>query len=823
MKIKCSLVNLIQLNLKLSNLKFFAAAIFLLIINTNLRAQVKLTGTVNDASLLSLPNSGVTLINLSNNQKQSLTTDSVGAFTFSNLKGGNYLITASFTGYHKAELNILITRDTTLKIILKQASTVLNEVNVISNKSTLESNAEKITYNVSNSITATGSDGLTAVSQIPGVMVNNNEISSAGKGLLKVMVNGQLIQLTGLDLMRYLKSMSANQISKIELLKNPSANFDAEGNAGIINIVTRQIKKQGYSGNIQTSGKHWIHDQKTIYGVSNFYALNGSGNLNYNSEKVSVYGTLNLDQDHHLEGFQTDLYYPKQTWKQTDTGNYTYRNINLIAGADFIVSPKTSIGFSYLGGRNVYDGSDHVNNPIFNNFTGGLDSTLRTYATYHPIAMSNSINVHTVISFDSTGKKLLLNADYYNYYRTDKSDFESKSYLPNSGVPINNTRYYDTNKQNINVYTFKADTEIPSAIGTWAFGGKLSFIDNYSNAFYYRKINSEQVYDTNLSNEFDYKENTQSLYANFNGEKGKWKYQGGLRAELTQTQGYSYTIDQNTEVDYLKLFPSLLISYQPNADNGLSFSFGRRINRPSFWNLNPFKSLFTAYSYGQGNPYLQPEYNSNFELSHVYKRTLTSSIFLNITNNGFNYVTIASPDTNLVYTTPINFLKTYRYGISESFSLTGVSWLENNNQATFYRTNSYSNNNSFNDIKGYGLYLATNNTVYFNANKTFAAAANFWYQFPEVNHIGKSDSYYKLDLGLTALALKKNLNITLNVNDVFRSSAMAVTTVVNGVKQKFTNFQINRYAQLSLSYRFGNKEAKAKDHQTGNEDERGRN
>lgn len=804
-------------------MKLFITAILLLVINTTLLAQVKLSGTVNDAAQLPLPHSGITLVNLSTSQKQSLTTDKNGAFTFSNLTTGNYLVSTSFTGYHKNEINIQISRDTSIKIILKQANTSLDEVNVVANKSTLENNAEKLTYNLSNSISATGADGLTAVSQIPGVKVNNDEISSAGKGLLKVMVNGQLIQLTGLDLMRYLKSMSANQISKIELIKNPSASFDADGNAGIINIVTKQSKKQGYSGNVQASGKHWIHDQRSIYGISNFYALNGSANLNYNSEKVSVYGNLNLDQDHHLEGFQTDLYYPKQTWMQTDTGVYSYRNINLIAGADFVVSKKTSLGFSYQGGRNIYDGYDRVNNPIYNNSTGGLDSTLKTYATYHPIARSNSINMHTVVNFDTTGKKLLLNADYYNYYRTDVSDFDSKSFLPNSSAPVGTTRYYDTNKQNINVYTFKADAEIPTAIGTWAFGGKLSFIDNYSNAFYYKKIREELVYDTNLSNEFDYKENTQALYTNFNGEKGKWKYQAGLRAEITQTKGYSYTAKQTTEVDYIKLFPSLLVSYQSDTDNSLSFSFGRRINRPSFWNLNPFKSLYTAYTYGQGNPYLQPEYNSNFELTHAYKSVLTSSAFLNITNNGFNYVTIARPDTNLVYTTPINFLKTYRYGISESFSLTAFSWLQNNNQFTVYRTNSYSNNSSFVDIKGFGAYLATNNTIYFNSDKTFAAAANFWYQFPEVNHISRSEAYYKLDLGLTALAFKKNLNITLNVNDVLRSSAMATTTVVNGMKQKFTNFQINRFAQLSLSYRFGNKDSKSKDRQTGNEDERKRN
>lgn len=348
-------------------MKSLLTATLLLLLNGSLFAQYKLTGTVNDQQNLPLPYSGVILSDLTRSKNQTTTTDSSGIFIFKNLKAGKYQLSSSYIGFQKNSIDLTLSADTSIKIVLQSLNNQLSEVTVTGGKpAALINNTEKLTYNVSSSITATGTDGLTAVSQIPGVKVSNNEISSAGKGQLKVMVNGQVIQLAGLDLMRYLKSMSANQISKIELIKNPSASFDADGNAGLINILTKQSKKQGYSGNLQLNGKHWLHDQKTIYGTSNFYALNGSANLNYNSEKLSVYSSVNLDKDHHLEGFQTDLYYPKQTWLQTDTGDYTYHNINVIAGADYKLSSKTTIGLSYLGGRGVYDGADHVNNPIYN-------------------------------------------------------------------------------------------------------------------------------------------------------------------------------------------------------------------------------------------------------------------------------------------------------------------------------------------------------------------------------------------------------------------------------------------------------------------------
>lgn len=705
-----------------------------------------------------------------------------------------------------------------------QIDTNLREVKITAVKLTVKNNSDRLVFNVSTSITANGSDALNALSKVPGVKISDGQIGISGKGSVRVMINDQLVQLSGTDLVRYLKSIPAAQISKIELIKNPGANYDAEGNAGLINIVTRQNTKKGYFANIQVNGKQWVHHPGKVYGTRDYQALNAGADLSYNSGNLSAHASLNFDRDHHLEGFQTDLYYPRQIWMQSDTGDYKYRNLNYEAGLDYKVNPAFSIGLNYMGGRNVYEGSDHVNNTFRKPGSTQLDSTLRTYATYYPIARTNAVNLHSIIKFDTSGRKLLLNADYFNYYRTDVSDLESNSFRPDGSLnPEGHTRYFDTNQQKINIYTFKADAELPTRFAQFAFGGKVSFIDNYSNAFYFnRKADDQLVYNPGLSNEFDYKENTQSLYASLNIDHQQWKYKAGLRAEFTQTKGYSYLLKQNTDNNYVKLFPSLSVSYQLNINNDFSFNFGRRINRPTFWNLNPYKSLYTAYSYGQGNPYLQPEYNSNFELSHNYKSIISSSLFFNMTDNGFSNVTLADEQTNIVYTTPLNFIKTYRYGISENLSLPLASWLDNNNQLTFSYVNARSRMDNIRSVKGFGLYLSTSNNIYFNEAKTLAAAVNFWYQFPEVDHISRTDRYYKLDLGLKASVLQKKADLSLTVNDVFLSSVPAITTNVNNIQQKFTNFQLYRYVLLGISYHFGNQTAKSGDRNSGNEEERGR-
>ncbi len=805
-------------------MKFLINFFLVSIISISIHAQAVLTGTVNNTSNTPVAYAIVRLQRLPGHPQQVLQTDSTGSFRFAELPTGAYVLNAAATGYQTAALHINIERDTVVSILLQPSTTRLGEVTVTAGKPAIENDPDKLVYNVASNITATGSNVLEAIAKVPGIKVNDNEISITGKGAVKVLINDRLVQLAGIDLVRYLKSMSASQISKIELIKNPSAQYDAEGNAGLINITTRQRKKEGYSGTVQANAKGWLHNPAVVYGTRNYEALNASATLNYNAERWSAYGSINLDQDQHLEGFRTTIWYPKQTWIQSDTGKYTYLNANIIAGADYKISRNTSIGFNYQGGKNMYDGGDYVNNPVFDNATGKQDSIMKTRATYHPIADNHSINLHSAINFDTTGRRLLLNADYFSYYRTDRSDFESNNYLGEDIThPSGTTRYYDDNKQRIHIYTLKADMELPTRFAKFMLGGKLSFIDTYSNAFYYKKnAAGELEYDTNLSNEFDYKENTQALYISMNKEQGSWKYEAGLRGELTQTTGYSYTLDQRTQRKYLRLFPSLSVSWQANADNSLAFALGRRINRPSFWNLNPFKSLYTAYSYGEGNPSLNPEYNTNIELSHTFRNRFTSSLFFNKTDDGFNNVTLASADTNLVYTIPLNFIRTYRYGISENVSFTVFNWLDNNNQVTFYHTDAQSAIPQVSSISGWGLYLATNNNIYFNRDKTFAAAVNCWYQFPEINHIGRSDAYFKLDIGLKASVMKKKVDIALTMNDICMSSAVTINSTINGARQQLSNFQLNRYLLLGISYRFGGKAASTPSGDTGNQEERGR-
>lgn len=784
---------------------------FFFLINYSV-GQHKIQGTVRDQDQNKVPFATIVLLNTDSSVAATALADSAGMFMISQLKTSTYTLTIASMGYAPYKQAFNLHHDTTINPLLAIVRSQLGVVEVVQQKPLIERKTDRVVFNVGQSITAIGSNGLEAISKAPGVKVADNSISLVGKGAVQVMVNDRLLQLSGEDLTRYLQSLSANDIGSIEVMTNPPARYDAAGNAGLINIVLKRNRKQGYNGTIQGGYK-----QADYYGTGEL-----GGNMNYNAGNWSLYGNLGATKGRFLEGFKTDLYYPAQTWMQSDTGDYKIKEVHGTLGADYQLSSKSSIGMVYMGGTGRYDGSDHVQNPIYN-LNGQLDSTLRTYAVYQPVWVNNAVNLHYLTNLDDKGKKLSMDADFFNYHREDQSDFESNSYTASGEItPWGKNLYYNTAKQNINIYTFKADIELPTTFAKFMLGGKIGFIDNYSNALYYRILEQTHVYDSTRSSEFTYKENTQALYASASKELGKWTMQAGIRGEFTQTNGYSHTLLQTNTNQYFKIFPSVFVSYRQDDNNTYAFTYGKRINRPTFWTLNPYKSLLTAYSYFEGDPYLQPEYNSNFELSHTFKSLLTTTAFLNITNNGFENIWMPNSDTNVVFKRPINFLTSYRYGISETISITPWSWLESMNMVSVYYTNARSAIPNVKELSDWGCYISTNNTITFNEAKTFMGAVNFWCQFPEVNHISTSNTYYKLDLGIKVLALQKQLAIALNANDLLRSSASVMYTTVNNIRQTFTNFQVNRNVTLSLTYKFGNNALKSNTHNTGNEEERSR-
>ncbi len=777
---------------------------------------------VQDGNHQSVPFAKITINQSKHSSPLVRQTNEEGKFLFKELPAGKYDINIYAFGFEKETVSVELHNDTLLSFVLKPLHQTLTELTISGKKPTIIRKPDRVIYDLDNSISTEGSNGLETLSKAPGIKVSGNHFALAGKGQVGVMINNRPVHLSGESLIRYLKSLSASQISKIEIITHPSAKYTAEGNAGLINIVTKKSSDGGFSGNIQGSLKRSVFTDPPYYGARNYGYASGSAGLYYDHKKWSAYANMSYRHGRQLEGYGIDVYYPGKHWSMKDTGDFKGRSFSFRGGMDYQLSKKTTIGAGYQFEKTIYIGDDHINAPIYHS-NQKVDSFIHSFADYYPVAYSNGINLHLIHDIGAEGAKLTLNADYFNYYRHDRSHFRTDIYTHKGQLlPGSSERYYDTTLQNIKIYTLKADMELPTSFANYAFGGKVSFIDNYSNIYYYDITATPKELIAALSNEYRYKENTQSLYVSGNKEVGKWGLRAGVRAEFTQTKGRSYFKNTQIKNQYLKLFPSFLVAYQSDKQNKLTLSFDKRIHRPTFWNLNPYKSLMTVYSYVEGNPYLRPEYISNIEIAHHFKQLFTTSLYVNIINNGFADITQAHKDSSNIYTTPLNVIKARRYGFSEEVSLHPFPWWENNSQVNVYYTTTHSDFDFIDGIEGMGLYLETNNTVFFNKEKTWSGFIQFWCQFPEVKDMGKSDTYYNLDAGVQTLLLDKRLNLSLTASDILQSSAPVIHSTVNHLRETYTNFQVFSNVRLAVSWNFGNKKIKQKPVETGNKSEKER-
>lgn len=797
--------------------RFFFTVLSLLFIQHLSMAQVSLSGHIFDNHHQQLSDASVRIQYMADTTVKKGQNGHEGSFHFTALQKGLYELQISKTGYVSTSIYIQLSGDSTLTIALQPYTEELSAVTVTGRKKAIEQKPDRIIFNVSSSVTAQGGNALTALSKVPGVKISGSDIGLAGKGSVKIMVDNKMMDISDKNLTNYLASYAARDIEKIEVITSPGANYDAAGSAGIIHIITKTGQQEGWSGAVQGT-----------YGRQNTYNnVNLNGSVNYKKDKWNAFANFNLKRSKELMGWIIGVQYPDHNWSLNDTGIYRIDDYTATAGLGYQIGKNSQLQLSYhFGyreeGRNL-NGHDDVKNYIINNATGKTDSVIRSYAVYNPIAKTNALNLHYNTQLDSKGTTLSADADYFNFFRTDYSNFKGYTQIPDLESPESNiSLFYNTAKQNILIYTAKADLTLPTDFATWMIGAKLSNINIYSDALYYNVLTGNKVYDSSKSNIYEYTENTQAAYIQGSKKWSAFTLNAGVRAEYTTVKGHSVSLGKTDKSSYVKFYPSVSFTYALDGKNSLWLEYNKRINRPTFWTLNPYRSLLTAFAYYDGNPALKPEYTSQLEVGHSYKQLLYSSLYYRHTNNGFDNLTIGSRDTILVYRTPLNFLTTSTWGIQERINLQPAHWWETALQFNLYYTNSKSDLDYVEDLDGWGQYLSVGNTFYLNKQKTFSGAVNFWCQFPEVDHIGTTNTYNSLDLGLLYTTPDKQWTLGLNATDIFKNSAPAYYTKVNGLQQSYEHFQLNRSVVFSVTYQFGSRPKAGTDRQTGNEEERSR-
>jgi iron complex outermembrane recepter protein len=771
---------------------------------------VKLKGKITSENI-PLQWATVSISNLDGKIINGTTSQQDGSFEL-NLKSDSYKIAITFLGFTNYESEILVMENTDLgTIVLQKNVTDLAEVIIQTKKKTIEQKTDRLIYNFENNVATTGGDALSVINTAPGIVVKNDVITLLGKGTSRVMIDGRLIELTGEELNNYLKSISASDIKNIEIISNPPAKYEADGFGGLINIIMKKGVQNSWKNSTTLS-----YDQNK-YGISTL-----RNNFFYNKDKFKFSASVNGKTGYKDAEEVLEMYFPDGLSKMSSETKVKNENLSGKLALDYDLSKRTTIGFQFL---------NDVNNPDF-----GSDIRIDNYNTNNQLqnvtlnksftdraSKNQTYNVHLITKLDSLNRKLSFDVDYFNYSSKFNRDFTANNFTPQMEFIDVNQSGRNNSNQDIDNWSFKADMEHPFKKLNLSYGAKMSFTTSVSDVLFYDTISGNPELDPSQSNQFKYTENNQAIYINADKKiSEKWNLQMGLRLENTQTKGFSETLNQENENNYLKLFPTFYASYKKNENNTFSFNYGKRINRPRFDLLNPFRIYINSNSYSEGNPFLKPSFSNNFELAHSYKEVLRTSIFLNAITNGYGVIFTSIPTTNTQIVTRENYFKSLNYGVGESYSVTLAKWWQSENSIYFLGSKTeFTKNINATPTNSLQVDFTTNNT--FVLRKSTKFQVDFNYSTPFKNGLYKIGYVSSFDIGIKQDLLNKSLQIAFIANDIFNTSYLKdFTSVVNGVKQVYSQNESNRFVRLSMIYNFGNKKINVKDRNFGNQEEQKR-
>ena len=728
--------------------------------------------------------------------------DENGEFSIKTKKE-NIFLEISFVGFTTKKL--FPTQSNIGTIILKEEGEQLQEVVITARKKLIQQKVDRLVFNVENTVAGTGGTAIDALKSTPSVNVDSEKLAIVGKGNVRVMINDRIIQLSGNELMAYLNTVPSDDIKNIEVITTPPSKYDAEGDSGLINIVLKKSKENSWNNQIRTS-----------YTQATFPLFNVGNTFNYNKEKISLVASFNGTKGNSAQFNEFNIIYPSaSTVTNLDMKNRESR-ISGRFGLDYDLTENTSVGVLYSGSyedKGIVDEGRTLTNDGNGTFTDNKGNA-------ELINKNHSINAHYIQKLDTLGRKLSVDLDYFNFENANTRNFSSEQFITNP----NFFEAENSTNQKIKNYSGRIDIQHPSKWGNFSYGAKTTFTETDSDVSFYNKTTGTPIFDPTQSNEFIYSENINALYADVSKPLGKkWQTKIGLRFENTRTKGISKTNNQTNINSYNKLFPSVFIGYNPSKENMFNLSYSRRIKRPSFELLNPFRFYINSISYQEGNPFLNPQISENLEFKHIFKGKLISKAFVSYIDDGyFNIIRAEDGAQQRIIVTYENFYKAYNFGLTETFLYNPTKWWNTTTQATLSKMNTrYKDGFDLNAelLSGWNFQLYNRNTFQLNEAKTIQAETTLVYASPQKLMYFSISEMVSLDLGLKFSLLDKKLNCTVAINDILRRKATDVNTKTNGVDLTYYNYFDTRSVKFSLNYSFGNKKIKVKQRNSGNKDE----
>lgn len=773
----------------------------------NLKPTVKVTGTVIEK--ISKQPLGYATISLTNSKNPKLNTgaisDEKGKFSLDVIPG-IYNIKIEFISFKAIEINQKnISENTDLgKIALSEDTNELDEVVIRAEKSTVEIRLDKKVYNVGQDMIVKGGTVSDVLENVPSVSVDvEGNVSLRGSENVRIFIDGR--PSNALNMAEALRQIPADAIDKVEVITNPSARYDAEGGAGILNIILKKGKNQGFNGTfIATTG------------IPETYGL--SANLNYKTEKLNYFTSTGYNYRINEGGgktnsqyFNTDGSTNKYIYENRDTER-TRKGINTKSGVEWAITPTAFWTNSISYRENNGDDKSLVN---YNNFDANKNFIENTYRLNNGKDNGNNIEFASnfIKNFNDKGHKLTVDGSFSKNDENDNSTIDGGNFT----FPTETTYSTTVNKEIQKQFQFQADYVLPIGKGSQfeaGYKGNFNNLDKDYNIF-------DNIGSTgNLSNQLEYKEKINALYTQYGFKINKLSYLFGLRWEDTNIDINLLETNNFNNKKYNKFFPSAFVNYEISDESSVSLSYSKRLSRPRGRFLDPTPNISSNINIFRGNPDLDPSLTDKFDLGYIKrwdKITFNTSMYFENTTDVFSFVRFESGEfvgnTPVILSTPINIGKEQKFGFEFTLNYSPIKTWKLNSSFNLYNTNTtgefvYTNsqnqvitqnldNNAFSWFTRINSRLTLPYKIEWQVNGMYFGPSN--------TAQGKSLSMYGINTAFSKDILKDKATIAFNVSDIFNTRKMRYETNLPSVSSYSEMQWRKRQFNLSFTYRLNKK------------------
>ena len=791
--------------------------LFFIFISTSLlysqNSKVIVSGTVTDSETnIPLEYATISVFNVnSENVINGVITDSNGEFSIE-LSKGNYDFKVEFISFKiKYYKNINVNNPLSLGTIeLSIDENILDEIEVIGEKTEIEIKLDKTVYNIGKDLTLKGNSVSDVLDNLPSVEVDiDGNVSLRGNESVRILINGKPSGLVGISSNEALKQFPSESVDKVEVITSPSARYNAEGTAGIINIILRKSKLIGFNGSLSLNSGY-----PERYGVS--------ANLNYRTKKLNFFNNIGYNTRTSEGSFINETEYytdqPINNFLNENGVRDSERNSNYLnTGIEYFISDKTSVVGSYVSRKS--DGFTNNTNNVSQNFNA-ISKFSERLEKESEIDDTNEFSINLTHDFNKEGHVLTMD------YQKEKSSENENGFISNSQLKPIFTKYLSERVDTDEIQEselFKIDYVLPiKKDGQFELGFRRN--NQYQDIDYLAEnedLNGNFVNDLNLSNTLLYNEKVNAFYTQYGNKNNKFSYLLGLRYEESKTTVKQLANNTNNVKNYNDFFPTLNLSYQIKENETITFGYNRRIRRARSYFINPFPSKSSATNIFQGNPNIDPTYSNGIDLGYLKrydKLTLNGSIYYRketgvftfISENTGNFVLVNEILVPVLRRTPINLASNKQIGLELN---------ANFNQSKNWRLNGSLN---FYESETLGEYMGI---VYDSKNLTWSGRlsnnlklfssvdwqTSFRYRAPQKTAVSERKASIYSNTAFSKDLLKDKITLTFKVNDIFETGKWRIESFNENYRSySESNWRGGRTLELNLIYRFNQKKKESR-------------